>query len=155
MCRIVRTGRTRCAQTVRRMCRMTDMDEHLRWSAAAAAKTAGRCRQAAVRIRIGWRTAWTAAADTTERRACADIQKRYCYSTCLKRCCSTIVLPECVVVAVVMYLELGLCLLLLSNQLSTSRTACGFFFCSCLLMFEFISKRAQASGMPCLWSSSK
>lgn len=56
--------------------------------------------------------------------------------------------PECVVMAFVMYLELGLCLVVLSNHLSTSNTAWGFFFCSCLLMFEFISKRAQASGIP-------
>lgn len=58
-------------------------------------------------------------------------------------------LPECVAMAFVMYLELGLCLVVLSNHLSTSSTACGFFFCSCLLMFEFISRRAHASGIPC------
>lgn len=58
-------------------------------------------------------------------------------------------LPECVAVALVIYLELGLCLLLLSNQFNTSRTAWGFFFCSCLLILEFISNRAHASGIPC------
>lgn len=58
-------------------------------------------------------------------------------------------LPECVAVALVIYFELGLCLLLLSNQFNTSRTAWGFFFCSCLLILEFISNRAHASGIPC------
>lgn len=58
-------------------------------------------------------------------------------------------IPECVAMAFVMYLELGLCLVVLSNHLRTSSTACGFFFCSCLLMFEFISRRAHASGIPC------
>lgn len=60
-------------------------------------------------------------------------------------------LPECVVVCKpwVIYLELGRCLLLLSNQLSTSSTACGFFFCSCLLMLEFFSMSAHCSGIPC------
>lgn len=60
-------------------------------------------------------------------------------------------LPECVVVCKpwVIYLELGRCLLLLSNQFSTSNTACGFFFCSCLLMLEFFSMSAHCSGIPC------
>lgn len=52
--------------------------------------------------------------------------------------------------AVVMYLELGRCLLLLSNQLRTSRTACGFFFCSVLLMLLFISRFIHCSGKPCI-----
>lgn len=48
----------------------------------------------------------------------------------------------------VIYLLLGRCLLLLSNQLSTSSTAWGFFFCSILLMLEFINNTAHCSGMP-------
>lgn len=64
------------------------------------------------------------------------------------------ILPELVVVVVfIIYLEFGRCLLLFSNQFSTSSTACGFFFCSCLLMFELIRSRAHASGIPCRKSS--
>ena len=35
-----------------------------------------------------------------------------------------------------------------SNHLSTLSTACGFCFCSTLLMFEFCNNRDQESGMP-------
>lgn len=50
---------------------------------------------------------------------------------------------------VVMYLDPLVSLLELSNQFRTSSTAWGFFFCSCLLMFELLSRSAQASGIPC------
>lgn len=46
-------------------------------------------------------------------------------------------------------MEGGGCVADASYHLSTSSTACGLLFCSCLLMFEAISSRAHASGMPC------
>lgn len=52
------------------------------------------------------------------------------------------------ILVVVIYLDPLTSLLEWSNQLRTSSTACGFFFCSCLLMLELISNRAHASGIP-------
>ena len=49
---------------------------------------------------------------------------------------------------VVIYLDPFTSLLEWSNQFRTSNTACGFFFCSCLLMLELTSSRAHASGIP-------
>ena len=49
---------------------------------------------------------------------------------------------------VVIYLEPFVSLLLLSYQFKTSNTACGFFFCSCLLILLDISNLAHASGIP-------
>lgn len=59
------------------------------------------------------------------------------------------ILPECVVVfAFVMNLVFGGSFDELSYQFSTSNTACGLFFCSCLLMFECINSLDHASGIP-------
>jgi hypothetical protein len=57
--------------------------------------------------------------------------------------------PEWVAVVVfVMYFVLSGSFVVLSYQFSTSKTAWGLFFCSCLLMLEFISSRDHASGIP-------
>lgn len=52
------------------------------------------------------------------------------------------------ILVVVIYFDPLTSLLEWSNQLRTSSTACGFFFCSCLLMLELISNLAHASGIP-------
>ena len=58
-------------------------------------------------------------------------------------------IPECVAVfAFVINLLVGGSFELLSYQLSTSKTAWGLFFCSCLLILEDISSLDQASGIP-------
>lgn len=106
-----------------------------------------------MRFRVGGRrTAWRATAHMAQWR-CYQIEEwkiiKYQKLCCLASEKSFAILPELVVVVVfIMYLEFGRCLLLFSNHVNTSSTACGFFFCSCLLMFELISSRAHASGIP-------
>lgn len=79
-----------------------------------------------------------------------DLEFYRLFETAVKRSISALFpvrhLPH--ILVVVMYLEPLFSFVEWSYQLSTSRTACGFFFCSCLLMLEDMRSFAHCSGIP-------